>query len=138
MSTSRRPAAEFALRDQDARAVSLRALRGRVVVLTFLYAGCGATCTVVADQIRGALDDLGSRVPVLAVSADPAGDTPARARAYLARHDLTGRVRYLLGTRRQLAPVWRTFGVRPRGRRFASTLQVVLVSPDGRPRVGFP
>jgi protein SCO1 len=132
------PAVDFALRDQDGATVSVRALRGRVVVLTFLYAGCGNTCAIVADQIRGALDDLGRRVPVLAVSVDPARDTPSRARAFLARHDLTRRVRFLLGTRDQLAPVWRTFGVRPRGRRFAPTLQVVLLGPDGRPRVGFP
>jgi len=132
------PPVGFSLRDQDGRPLSAHTLRGRVVVLTFLYAGCGDTCTIVADQIRGALDDVGGRVPALAVSVDPAGDTPARARAYLARHELTGRLRFLLGSRAQLAPVWRTFGVQPRGRRFAATLQVVVIGPDGRPRVGFP
>jgi len=31
---------DFTLRDQNGREVSLRALRGRVVVLTFMYSTC--------------------------------------------------------------------------------------------------
>ena len=35
-----------------------REYRGHVVVLTFLYPTCGATCVLIAQQIRGALDEL--------------------------------------------------------------------------------
>ncbi len=64
------------LTDIGGRPVALSDYRGRVVVLTFLYPGCGAACTVIAQQIRGALDELASPVPVVIVSADPAADSP--------------------------------------------------------------
>lgn len=129
---------DFALRDQDGRRATLAEYRGRVVVLTFLYTTCRDTCPIQAQQVRGALDDLGHDVPTLAVSVDPAGDTPARARAFLLRQRLTGRMRFLLGPRSRLAPVWRGYGVRPQGEGFDHSAHVVLVDRAGRQRVGFP
>ncbi len=72
--------------------MSLSSYRGQVVVLAFLYSTCGATCTLIAQQIRGALDELPQPVPVLIVSADPAADTPASVARFLARVSLTGRI----------------------------------------------
>ena len=45
------PPKDFTLRDQDGRTVSLRALRGQVVVLTFMYSTCQDTCPVTATTI---------------------------------------------------------------------------------------
>jgi protein SCO1 len=136
------PAARFALRDQDGRTVRASDLRGRPVVVSFLYTRCRDTCPLIADQVRGALDDLGGdAVPYVAVSVDPSGDTPAAARAFLLRHGLTGRARYLLGTPAQLARVWRQFGVRPQ--RVRNTRQddhsasTVILDARGVQRVGF-
>ncbi len=50
---SPQPAPDFTLRDQSGRSVSLASLRGRPVVLAFLYPGCGRSCVLVAEQIRG-------------------------------------------------------------------------------------
>src|SRR5437763_16084744 len=50
-------APDFALRDQDGRLVTSRSLRGRPVVVTFLYSHCHDTCPVTAQQVKGALDD---------------------------------------------------------------------------------
>jgi protein SCO1 len=130
-------APSFALRDQDGRLVAARSLRGRPTVVTFLYTSCRDTCPLVADQIRGALDDLGRAVPVVAVSVDPRGDTPLAAKRFLARHGLTGRARFALGTHAQLAPVWRQFGVQPQGPRFDHTPSTVLLDRTGRQRIGF-
>ena len=67
--------------------------RGHVVILTFLATDrCPDVCTAVAQSIRGALDLLPRPVPALAVSVDPAADTPARARAFIAYESLTGRL----------------------------------------------
>jgi protein SCO1 len=135
------PTAAFALRDQSGRVTRLSDYRGRVVVVTFLYTVCRDTCPLMADQIRGALDDLGHDVPVLAVSVDPVNDTPARASLFLARHGLTGRMRYLLGTSAQLQPVWRNFGIQPQtGGPAVSdhSAYVVLLDGRGRQRVAFP
>ena len=134
------PPEDFTLRDQDGRRVSLADYRGRVVVLSFMYSTCKDTCPLEADQIRAALDDLGggARVAALAVSVDPAGDTPARARSFLLRHRLTGRMRYLLGARGELEPVWRAYGIQPQTKKLEHSAYVVLVDRAGRQRVGFP
>jgi protein SCO1/2 len=103
----------FTLTDQRGRRVSLGQYRGRVTILTFLSSACRPTCPLVAQQIRGALDELGRPVPTLIVSADPAADTPAAVRRFLGEASLTGRVEYLTGTRAQLTPIWRAYNVVP-------------------------
>jgi protein SCO1 len=132
------PPADFTLRDQDGRPAALAAYRGQPVIVTFMYSTCKDTCPLMADQIRGALDELGHDVPTLAVSVDPAGDTPLNTKRFLARHGLTGRARFLLGTRAQLAPVWRAYGIRPQTNSDAHSAYVLLIDKRGRQRVAFP
>jgi len=132
------PPQDFTLRDQDGRRVRLSDDRGRVVVLTFLYSTCQDTCPVTAQQIRGALDQLGHDVPTLAVSVDPAGDTRAHAKRFLLEQKLTGRMRFLLGTRAELQPVWKAYGIQPQGQGFEHSAYVLLIDKQGRQRIGFP
>ncbi|HEX7300259.1 MAG TPA: SCO family protein [Solirubrobacteraceae bacterium] len=130
---------DFTLRDQDGHRVSLRRYRGQVVVLTFLYSTCQDTCPLTATTIRGALDQLGHDVPTLAVSVDPAHDTPDSAEAFLVKRGLSaGRMRFLLGTRAQLAPIWHAYGIRPQGKGFSHTATVLVLDRSGRQRVSFP
>ncbi|HEX7525396.1 MAG TPA: hypothetical protein VF327_03765, partial [Gaiellaceae bacterium] len=49
-----RPAPQFALRDQRGRVVSLSALRGRTVVLTFLDSLCRQACPVEGKLLAAA------------------------------------------------------------------------------------
>jgi protein SCO1 len=133
-------APNFTLTDQYGRSVSLSSVRSHVAVLTFLYSTCGATCVLIAQQIRGALDELPRLVPVLIVSADPAADTPASVGRFLAQVSLTGRVYYLTGSPAQLRSIWRAYGVHPASAghaafdRFAFLL---LLDARGRERVLF-
>jgi protein SCO1/2 len=130
----------FALRDQNGAPVSLAAYRGRVVVIAFLYSSCGSPCIVIAQQIRGALDELPAPVPVLVISADPAADTPARVARFLRDVSLSGRVRWLDGSPAQLRPIWRAYRVPPptAGRAaFARSTSVFLVDRAGLERVIF-
>ena len=131
-------APDFALRDQDGKPVTMAAFRGRPVALTFVYSTCEDTCPALVDQVRGALDDTGADVPLLAVSVDPANDTEARARRFLNERRMTGRARFLLGTREELQPVWKGYGVQPQAGKLDHSATVVLVDADGRQRVGFP
>jgi protein SCO1 len=131
-------APEFRLRDQDGDLVSMAQYRGRPVVMTFLYSTCEDTCPLQVQSIRGALDRLGSDVPVLGVSVDPPGDTPARARAFVLKQHMTGRMRFLLGARSTLAPVWRGYGIAPQRGKLDHSAYVVLVDGRGRQRIGFP
>lgn len=132
------PVRDFALADQDGRRVRLADLRGRVVVLTFLYTTCRDTCPITASQIENAMDRLGHDVPVLAVSVDPARDTPALARRFLVTRHLTGRMRFLLGSRGELAPIWKAYGIQPQGKGFEHSAYVLLLDRKGRQRVSWP
>jgi protein SCO1 len=133
------PPQDFRLRDQDGRAVSLRQFRGRVVVLTFMYTTCKDTCPLTATQIRGALDDVDHAVPALAVSVDPVNDTPARAKTFLFRRGLgDDRMRFLLGSRAELQPIWKAYGIRPQGTAFDHSAYVLPIDRHGRQRIGFP
>jgi protein SCO1/2 len=130
----------FTLTDQGGRAVSLAGYRGQVIVVAFVYASCGGPCVVIAQQIRGALDELAAPVPVLLVSADPAADTPPRVRRFLSRVSLSGRVRYLSGAPAQLRPVWHAFHVTPASAdraAFYRTASVFLIDRAGYERVVF-
>ena len=131
-------APDFRLRDQDGKLATMAQYRGRPVAVTFVYSTCEDTCPALVDQVRGALDDTGADVPLLAVSVDPAGDTPASARRFLNERRMTGRARFLLGDERALAPVWRGYGVQPQAGDLDHTATVVLVDSQGRQRVGFP
>jgi protein SCO1/2 len=131
-------APDFALRDERGRAVSMRAYRGRPVVVTFLYANCRETCPIQAQQIKGALDLLRRPVPALAVSVDPPGDTPAAARRFLARAGMDGRMRWVLGSRGELAPLWRGFAIQQQLPHVEHQARIVLVDASGLQRVGFP
>ena len=126
------------LRDADGRQVDAAALRGTPVVYTFVYSTCEDTCPTQVQTIRGALDDLGRDVPVIAVSVDPRGDTPPRAERFVAEQGMTGRMRFLLGSRRELEPVWRGFAIRPQEGRLDHSAYVVLADGQGRQRVGWP
>ncbi len=133
------PAPAFKLTDQYGLTMSLASLRGEPVVLTFLYARCGAPCVLIAQQIRGALDELaGHPARVLIVSADPRGDTAAAVRAFLAKVSLSGRVHYLTGTEAQLSPIWNAYRVHPAAAgtaAFAKYATVRLLDARGRERV---
>ena len=133
------PVPDFTLRDQDGRRVTSRALRGRgPVVYAFVYSTCRDTCPAQVQTIRGALDDLGRDVPVVGISVDPAHDTPARARAFLLKQSMTGRMDFLLGSRAQLERAWEGFGIQPQTRRLEHSAHVVVADARGRQRVGFP
>jgi protein SCO1/2 len=131
------PPVAFDLRDQDGERVTAAALRGSPAVVTFLYTTCEDTCPTTTAQIRGALDDVGDDVPVVAISVDPARDTPLRARRFILEQRMTGRMRFLLGDRASLSRVWRAFGIRPQGDGFEHTASTVVVDARGRQRVGF-
>lgn len=131
---------DFTLTDQDGRRVSLRDYRGRVAILTFLYPTCRIACVLIAQQIRGALDELGPGVAALAVSVDPSADTQAHVHAFLEQVSLSGRLEYLTGSRTQLERVWRAYGVVPASageRAYANSAPVLLLDREGRARVLF-
>ena len=111
---------------------------GRPALVTFLFAACPDICPRTAREIAQALDDVGDaadEIDVVAVSVDPSGDTPAAVGAFLERHDLVGRMEYIIGTRKELAPLWKAWEVtaQPPGRAVsAHSARIVLIDDEGR------
>jgi len=126
---------QFTLTDQDGKRVSMSQYRGKPMVVTYLYTHCKETCPIQAQMIRGALDDVGHDIPALAISVDPFQDTRASARAFLRKAKMTGRMRFVLGTRRQLQPIWRGFAVQPQLRDSEHQALITLVDRKGQQRV---
>jgi protein SCO1 len=131
-------APNFALRDQDGRRVTMKQYRGKVVVVTFLYSHCKTECPVQAQQIKGALDDLGRDVPVLSISVDPPGDKPASVKHFNSEQGVTGRLRWVLGSEGQLQRLWKGFAIIPQSPDQEHMARIVLVDRKGLQRVGFP
>ena len=80
----------FPLIDQDGHAMSLASLKGKAVLLTFIYTRCplGDFCPKMSrnfQQIRSLMQqnpDLQKKTDFISVSFDPAYDTPAVLRSY--------------------------------------------------------
>ncbi|MEI6792409.1 MAG: SCO family protein [Actinomycetes bacterium] len=94
--------------------INLAAYRGKAVLVTFLYTHCPDVCPLITANLREAQVKLGpnaSKLEIIAVSADPQGDTRKEVAAYLARQQMTGRMLYLTGSPRQLSKAWADWSV---------------------------
>jgi len=134
---ARKLAPDFRLLDQQGLPIQLSDLRGEVIVLAFLYTSCRDDCPLIADQIRGALDNLKQQPVVLAITVDPEGDTPRRINRFLVNHHLSGRMHFLSASREQLEPLWRHYGIAPQSGRLNHSDYVLLIDREGHRRVSF-
>jgi protein SCO1 len=105
----------FSLRNYTGELVRSDALRGKVALVTFLESKCEEACPVIAAEIAQSLALLTAaerrQVQAVAVSTHPGDDTPGNVRAFVRRHRLVGRLAYLIGSERELRPVWRKFHI---------------------------
>jgi protein SCO1/2 len=110
------PAPEFTLTNQDGRRVSLGALRGRVVAITFIYTTCVDTCPLLTAKMASLQErlgrDFGPRVQFLSITVDPARDTPAVLKRYAEQHGVqsAGWV-FLTGSPSEIRAVAKHYGV---------------------------
>jgi protein SCO1/2 len=138
------PAPDFTARGLSGRPVRLSQFRGRAVLLTFLYTRCPDVCPLTVAGLRAALDRLGDdagRAAVIAVSVDPAGDTPARVRRFIEAHGMTGRMEYLTGSRAELEPIWRRYHIavgEAAGDEVAHSGEVRGITAGGRQKTVYP
>jgi protein SCO1/2 len=134
-------AANFSLADQDGHRVSLSRERGRVVILTFIHSRCQDACPFMVEQIKGALNDLpggGRGTAAIGISVNPGQDTRTSRRAFLARHEMTGRLAFLNGAPHVLRTIWHAYAMQPDQGTTPHTAFVVLIDKRGVERVGFP
>ena len=139
------PAADFALRNSRGQLVRLSQYRGKAVLLTFLYSHCPDVCPLIVSQLRNALLKLGtkaSRVQIVAVSVDPGRDTSKAVNSFLAARDITGRMAFLIGSKEQLARVWKAYGIQVEAtreqREVGHTGLVYGITASGKRRALYP
>jgi protein SCO1/2 len=109
-----KPAPPLSLRNYTGERVNIDQYRGKAVLVTFLYTHCPDVCPLIAANLRVAQSLMGSaaaKAQIIAVSVDPHGDTPQTVAAFLKQHGMTGRMKYLIGTTRELGAVWKAWGV---------------------------
>jgi protein SCO1/2 len=105
-------AVDFKLTDQSGESYQLSNQRGKVTLLFFGYTHCTDICPATLaefKQIRARLRNLAGETDFIFITVDPERDTPKVLKSYLANFDpaITG----LTGTRDQLLPVWKSYGV---------------------------
>jgi protein SCO1/2 len=110
------PAPGFSLTTQDGGRLSLTDLRGRVVVVTFIYASCADTCPLLTAKLASLAPRLatggGAPVHFVAITVDPERDTPSVLTAYARGHGVSGPGwTFLTGSPAEIRDVARRYGV---------------------------
>jgi cytochrome oxidase Cu insertion factor (SCO1/SenC/PrrC family) len=111
-----RPAPRFTLTDQDGRALSLSAFRGKVVVLEFMDPHCTDICPIVSDEFTDAYRDLGKlagKVVFAAVNVNQYHSAVADVAAFSREHQLSSipSWHFFTGSGPSLRAAWRNYNV---------------------------
>jgi protein SCO1 len=133
------------LTDQYGKKIDLAKLKGHSVLVAFLYTHCTDLCPIVAGKVHTAYARIPSseRPRFLAVSVDPAHDTPASAAAFNKRHRTTGEIDWLLGSQAELEKVWKAWGVKPEHdandpEEIEHNAEIFAIDPQGQIRALYP
>jgi protein SCO1 len=135
------PVPDFGLVDQNGHAFRLRDLRGKAVVLTFIYTRCPLPnfCPLMSRNFASLqarfTRDFPGRVQLLSISFDPQYDTPAQLKQYASVYQKSDKDwAFATGTRQQVDYVTGLFGlVREPSNGFINhDLRTALISPDGK------
>ena len=110
-----RQAPPIDLTDQYGKKIDLAKLKGHAVLVAFLYTHCTDLCPIVAGKVHTAYAQIpkAQRPLFLAVSVDPARDTPASAAYFNKLHRTAGEIDWLLGSKAELEKVWKAWEVKP-------------------------
>jgi cytochrome oxidase Cu insertion factor (SCO1/SenC/PrrC family) len=138
------PAPGFDLVDQSGHAVSLSALKGRTVALTFLDPVCTSDCPLIAQEFREAdslLGDESQKVVFVAIVTNPLYRSLAVIDAFDRQEglDKVPNWLYLTGSASELLHTWNTYGVEvevsPAGAMVAHTDIAYVIDQSGHERV---
>lgn len=134
------PAPPFRLTDQDGRPLALEDLRGKAVLLDFVYTTCPGPCPILTGlhvEVQRALAPaLRDRVHFVSISLDPLHDTPAALREYAKKRGAdTTNWSFLTGPPQDVDAVLRAYGVgsarQPDGT-IAHLVVTFLIDGEGR------
>lgn len=133
----------FSLTDQNGNTVSLQALRGHPVVLTFVDATCTEQCPIMIQYLNWTAQQFMTpqqvaQVEWVAISVNP-HNTPAQAQEFLTKNKAAIPMHFLLGTQAQLQPLWKAYyiEVEPGQTDVVHTSGLYVLDQQGRERVWF-
>jgi protein SCO1/2 len=107
-----RPAPALGLVDQRGATVTLAALRGRPVIVTFAYSHCETVCPLVVQDVVRARERLGDvRPQVVVITLDPWRDTPSRLPAMARQWELPDDAYVLSGSVPEVEAALERWGV---------------------------
>jgi len=114
-------APDFVLIDQDGRRFALRDLRGKAVLVSFIYTSCPDVCPVmfyVVTEVQKRVQAEGSGdVVSVFVTVDPEIDSPEVLKTFALRRSVDLSATYLLtGKPDELQAVWTAFGAKVKRR----------------------
>ena len=106
----------FILTDQNGARVEFGKLRGKPVVINFMYTSCPDVCPLLTASLKILRDHMkpaeAREIRFLSITTDPEVDTPKVLKDYSRRHEANApNWSWLTGDARELAPVWQGFGV---------------------------
>lgn len=139
------PAPTFTLTSQDGKRVALKDLRGKALVLTFIYTECKDICPVL-PQIIGRTDSHltpaeRQRTRFVGISIDPRRDTPEKLRGFMQGHNLSPqRWTLLTGSLKEASQVADAYGIVAKPDVQGDIVHnavYVLIDPQGRLRHEF-
>jgi protein SCO1 len=135
-----RPAPPLNLRDQRGQLTTLAALRGRVLLVTFMDSHCTTECPVEGHQLAVVQRAFAQarRPEIVVVSVNPA-DTPQSARRFARRRGWRGGWRWLMGSQAQLQRVWHAYGIEvdPTSHDIVHSAALYIVDRRGDERSGY-
>jgi cytochrome oxidase Cu insertion factor (SCO1/SenC/PrrC family) len=108
------PAPDFSLTNQFGQRISLRAFRGKVVILAFTDSECTTVCPLTTQSMLAAKDLLGKegdRVQLLGIDANPAATKISDVMAYSRSHAMINQWDFLTGTLPELKAVWQRYDI---------------------------
>ena len=136
----------FTLPDQNRHLISLRRLRGKVVLLSFTSSVCKSQCPLVGRELSLSerfLGSLAKRTVIVNVSVEPETDT-RRTVYHFAREVgwLPYRWHYVWASRKKMKPIWAAYYVYvqapPRSAKANQDVKhlaaMAMIDPEGRIR----
>lgn len=147
---SYRQVGEFELLDRTGRKVNRAELKGKVVVVDFIYTSCSAQCLILTQrmtEVRGRLRDTPD-ILLLSITVDPKSDTVESLRGFADRYtDDTNRWLFLTGDKKVLYPLIKESFLAPvaeaepdkamLGANFIHSEKFAVVDPNGVVRAYF-
>ena len=135
------PVPDFELVDQNGAAITLSALRGRVIAVTFIYTRCPLPdyCPRMVENFRAIRSRFQAQMDrdlvLLTISFDPTYDTPRTLAAYAASNRAGGPGwHFLTGDSAKIERVCNAFGIQywPEEGMITHSLETAVVDRDGR------